>query len=125
MIRYVCIADSIEMSTFLARSIPAFFFVSFFLQAISFKGAIEVKKLWVKRIKYLDFFYFLLLFFFAIAAFILSGQEDSNTKNGTWLSLSPLSKEFYSNNVDNLVVDFHCFLWNTWFKFFNQDHFTE
>ncbi len=109
MIRYVCNADSIEMSSFLARSIPAFFFVSFFLQVISFKGAIEVKKLWVKRIKYFEFFYFLLLFFFAIAAFILSGQEDSNTKNATWISLSSLSKEFYSNDVDNLVVNFHLF----------------
>lgn len=104
MMRYVCNADGIEMTEFLSRSIPAFFFVSFFLQAISFKGAIEVNKIWVKRIKYFDFLYFLLLFFFAITAFILSSQVDNTLKNSTWNSLSPLSKSYYDNLLDNLVV---------------------
>ena len=104
MIEYSCTADGIEIQPFLSRTIPAFFFVSFFLQAIGFKGAIEVRKLWVKRIKYLDALYFLLLFLFAIVAFILSAQVDSNSKSDTWISLSSLSKSYYSNNIDNLVV---------------------
>ena len=106
MIRYACSADGIEILEFLARSIPAFFFVSFILQMLTFKGAIEVRKFWVKRVKYLDFLYFLVLFFFAIASFILSGQVDSNSKSDVWTSLSPLSQSYYGNSLDNLVVIF-------------------
>jgi len=112
MIRYTCTADGIEVQPFLSRTIPAFFFISFFLQAITFKGTIEVRKLWVKRIKYLDAIYFLILFFFAIAAFILSAQVDTASKNDTWVSLSSLSQSYYNNTIDNLVVQKkHCILY--------------
>lgn len=106
MLKYSCSADGIEIQAFLSRTIPAFFFVSFFLQAATYRGAVEVRKKWVKVMKFMDGAYFLLLFLFAIIAFILSAQVDTSSKNSTWVSLSSLSKEYYSGSIDNLVVLF-------------------
>lgn len=104
MIRYACSTDEIEIPILLARSIPAFFFVSFILQIITFKSAIEVKKVWVKRIKILDFLYFILLLIFVIVAFAGISQIDQSSKQDTWNSLSPLVKSFYDNSINVLVV---------------------
>lgn len=109
MLRYACTTDDIEMNALFARTIPAFFFLSLFFQLITFKSANEVKKYWVKRIKFFDFFYFIFLLIFAIAAFAASSQISASSKNSTWTSLSPLVKSFYDNSIDVLVVCFHIF----------------
>lgn len=109
MFRYACTTDDIEMNALFARTIPAFFFLSFFLQIITFKSANEVKKYWVKRIKFLDFFYFIFLLIFAIASFASSSQISSSSKDSTWTSLSPLVKSYYDNSIDVLVVNYEYF----------------
>ena len=104
MIRLVCQSNDIDLNVFLAQSIPAFFFLTFFFQGLSFYFSYFVKKAFIKRIKYVQFIYFLLLLIFAIISFIIAGQMDESRKTKVWSSLSTLSKEHYNNNIGTLVV---------------------
>lgn len=104
MIRLVCQSNEIELNVYLAESIPAFFFLTFFFQGSSFYLSYFVKKTSIKRIKYVQFIYFLLLLIFAIISFIIAGQMDESKKKTVWDSLSTLSKDYYNNNIGTLVV---------------------
>lgn len=65
----------------------------------------SINKMALKMVRFLIFLYGFLILMLAVTAFSLSGNTTNDSLKSVWNSLTPFSKDYYSNDISKLVSE--------------------
>jgi hypothetical protein len=102
LIRFTCLPDGVEASTFVVNSMTVIFFITLFKLISIYHATQKADKSAIGIFRILNIIFILATIILALISFVTLNQMTSSTVSSIWAQLDSLDQLYYNDNMENL-----------------------